>query len=193
MRTVAPYRAQGLLVLGVVLLISAREPSHVVPALVVLLAPLIAVHPFVVADKAGLETLYGVLPVPRRTILFGYYAWALAAYVATAVISTGLAALLSLAEHTALDVHLLLTLLAVSWTLFALTVSLQFPLLIRFGYARISVLSTAVPLALVMVAVVRLHLSLTALHPWLPLLWPTGLAVLTTSASLTARLQGRPA
>jgi hypothetical protein len=75
LRTVAPYRTQGLLVFGLLMLILARDPDHVVPALVVLLAPLIAVQPFVVADKADLGTLYAVLPVPRRTVLLGHYAW----------------------------------------------------------------------------------------------------------------------
>jgi hypothetical protein len=64
LRTVAPYRTQGLLVFGLLMLILARDPDAVVPALVVLPAPLIAVQPFVVADKADLGTLYAVLPVP---------------------------------------------------------------------------------------------------------------------------------
>jgi hypothetical protein len=77
--------------------------------------------------------------------------------------------------------------LGLSWALFALTVSIQFPLLIRFGYARISVLSTTTPLALVMVAVVRLHLSLASIQNWLPLLWAAGVAAVVTSAALAAR------
>ncbi|SHN36851.1 hypothetical protein [Actinacidiphila paucisporea] len=44
-----------------------------------------------------------------------------------------------------------------AWVLFAVNIAIQFPLLIRFGYARISVLGTTMPLALVMLAVYRLH------------------------------------
>ncbi|CAG7649844.1 hypothetical protein SBRY_50207 [Actinacidiphila bryophytorum] len=44
--------------------------------------------------------------------------------------------------------HDLATVLALSWALFALTIAIQFPLLIRFGYARISILGTSLPPAL---------------------------------------------
>ena len=47
----------------------------------------------------------------------------------------------------------LVTVLTLSWALFAVNVAIQFPLLIRFGYTRISVLGTTLPLAVVMLAV----------------------------------------
>ena len=72
----------------------------------------------------------------------------------------------------------LATLLTLSWALFAVNVSIQFPLLIRFGYTRISVLGTTVPLALVMLAVIRLHLTIASIQTWLPLLWAAGAAAI---------------
>ncbi|WP_405577176.1 ABC-2 transporter permease [Streptomyces sp. NBC_01190] len=188
MRTVAPYRTQGLLVFGLLMLVLARNPDHVVPALAVLLAPLIAVHPFVVADKAGLETLYAVLPVPRRTVLLGNYAWALASFLATVTVGTALAAILARAEDMPLEGRELVTMLALSWLLFAVNIAIQFPLLIRFGYARVSVLSTTMPLALVMVAVVRLHLSIASIQTWLPLFWLAGPVAIVTSAALAVHV-----
>jgi hypothetical protein len=187
MRTVAPYRTQGLLVFALLMLVLGRNPDRVVPALAVLLAPLIAVHPFVVADKAGLETLYAVLPVPRRTVVLGNYLWALASFLVTVTAGTALAALLARAEDTPFEGRTLLTMLALSWALFTLDIAIQFPLLIRFGYARVSVLSTTLPLALLMVAAVRLHVSIASLHTWLPLLWLTGPTALATSAALAMR------
>jgi hypothetical protein len=78
----------------------------------------------------------------------------------------------------------LATLLTLSWALFAVNISIQLPLLIRFGYTRISVLATTVPLALVMVAVTRVHLDLESIQDWLPLFWAAGAAVIATSAAL---------
>ncbi|WP_407700296.1 AAA family ATPase [Streptomyces beihaiensis] len=135
LRTVAPYRTQGLLVFGLMGLVLARSPVGLVPALALLLAPLIAVHPFVVADKAGLETLYAVLPLPRRTVLLGHYAWAPAGIIATVTAGTALAILLARAEGVQLGGRTLVTMLPLSWTLFAVNIAIQFPLLIRFGYA----------------------------------------------------------
>ncbi|WP_329372551.1 ABC-2 transporter permease [Streptomyces sp. NBC_00669] len=190
MRTVAPYRTQGLLVFGLLAVILARNPDHVVPALAVLLAPYVAVHPFVVADKEGLATLHAILPVPRRTVVLGNYAWALVSYLGTVAAGTVLAVVLARAEGIPLDGRRLVTMLALSWALFAVNIAIQLPLLFRFGYARISVLGTTMPLALVMVVVVRLHLSLAAIQSWLPLVWVAGPVVLAASASLAVRLTG---
>lgn len=186
LRTVAPYRTQGLLVFGLMVLVLARSPVGLVPALALLLAPLIAVHPFVVADKAGLETLYAVLPLPRRTVLLGHYAWALASFLATVTAGTTLAVLLARAEGVPFGGSALVTMLTLSWVLFAVNIAIQFPLLIRFGYARISVLGTTMPLALVMLAVFRLHLTIAWIQVWLPLLWVVGAAAIVTSAALAA-------
>jgi hypothetical protein len=71
MRTVAPYRVQGMLLFGFVLLIDFKNPIVLIPALVLLVSAQIAAHPFSIADKAGLETLYAVLPVSRRSVLYG--------------------------------------------------------------------------------------------------------------------------
>jgi hypothetical protein len=191
MRTVAPYRTQGLLVFGLLMLVLARNPDHVVPALAVLLAPLIAVHPFAVADKAGLETLYAVLPVPHRTVVLGNYAWALASFLATVTAGTALAVLLARAEDVPFEGRSLVTMLALSWVLFAVNIAIQFPLLVRFGYARISILGTTMPLALVMVVVVRLHLSIASIQTWLPLFWAAGPVAIVTSASLAVHLLGK--
>ncbi|AUG75826.1 hypothetical protein CFP65_0905 [Kitasatospora sp. MMS16-BH015] len=191
LRTVAPYRTQALLVLGLMTLILARTPAGLVPALALLLAPLVAVQPFVVADKSGLDTLYAVLPVPRRALVLGHYAWALASFLATAGTGTALALLLTRAEGTPFAGRTLATALTLSWALFALNIAIQLPLLLRYGYARTSVLGTTLPLALVMVAAVRLHLTLTALHAWLPLLWAAGAAVLLLSLTLATRISRR--
>lgn len=184
LRTVAPYPTQNLLVIGVAILVLGHDPVRIVPAVALLLAPFIAAQPFLVADKAHLETLYAVLPVPRRAVLLGHYAWALVSYCATVAVATILAVVLGWAQRTPIDGSTLVTLLALSWALFAVNISIQFPLLIRFGYARINVLATLVPVALVMAAILRLHLSLASFQDWLPFLWPAGAAAIALSAAL---------
>jgi hypothetical protein len=186
LRTVAPYRTQGLLVFGVIVLIDSRSLVGLLPALALLLAPLVAAQPFMVADKADLRTLYAVLPLSRRTVLLGHYAWALMSFFAIVITGTALAALLAQAQGMAFDGHSLATLLTLSWALFAVNISIQLPLLIRFGYTRISVLATTVPLALVMLAVIRVHLDLESIQDWLPLFWAAGAAAIATSAALAS-------
>lgn len=187
LRTVAPYRNQGLVLFGLVTLVFARKsPVALVPTLVLLVIPQIAAYPFLVADKAGLDTLYGVLPLPRRSVLYGHYAWAMANFLATVTAGTGLALLLAWAQAVPLSGRTLVTMLTLSWAIFAINVAIQFPLLIRFGYTRISILASTMPLALVILTVLQLHLHLTItpLQIWLPLLWVAGVAAIMTSAAV---------
>ena len=179
LRTVAPYRKQMLAAFAVVLVLLANRPSALVPALVLLVTSTIAAYPFQVADKSRLETLYAVLPLPRRSVLFGHYAWALASFLATVVAGTIVAVISARVQGEALDES---SILPVAWGLFAVNVAIQFPLLIRFGYTRIGVWGTTLPLAGIVIAVVRLHVTLTSVQPWLPLAWPAGAAAIVASA-----------
>ncbi|WAL66184.1 ABC-2 transporter permease [Amycolatopsis cynarae] len=185
LRTVAPYRNQGLVLFGLLVVTLANSnPMMVLPALVLLLTSQIAAYPFLIADKAGLETLYAVLPLSRRSVLYGRYAWALASFLATAIVGTALALLLARAHAVPFDGRTLVTVLTLSWALFVLNVAIQFPLFIRFGYSRVSALGTVLPLALIMVAVARLHLSIVniaSIQIWLPLIWAAGVAALVAS------------
>jgi hypothetical protein len=95
-------------------------------------------------------------------------------------------ALLARAEGLPFGGRDLMTMVTLSWALFALNIAIQLPLLIRFGYARISVLGTTMPLALVLLVVYRLHLTVTSIESWLPLLWAAGAAAIATSALLAA-------
>jgi hypothetical protein len=193
LRTVAPYRTQGLLFYGLLVAILARNPVGLVPVLALMLTPVIAAYPFVIADKAGLETLYAVLPLSRRAVVLGHYTWALASFVGTVVAGAVPAVILMRTEDGHLDGRTLMTLLTVSWALFALNISVQLPLLMRFGYARSSALGTNIPVALIMLAVYRLHLTIASVQVWLPLLWAGGAAVLVASATLAARPAGQQA
>lgn len=186
LRSVAPYRNQGLVLFGLVGLIfgANKSPVALVPALVLMVTSQIAAYPFVVADKAGLETLYSVLPVPRRSVLYGHYTWAVGCFLATAAVGTPLALLLARAHGARFGGATLLTMLTLSWALFAISVAVQFPLLIRFGYTRISALATTLPLILIIFAILRLHphLSIASVQSWLPLVWIAGGVAIVTSA-----------
>jgi hypothetical protein len=188
LRTVAPYRNQGLLLFAVCFAVLANNrPVVLVPALVLLITTQVVAYPFLIADKAGLETLYAVLPLPRRTVVYGHYAWAVACFLATAVVGTALALLLARFQSVPFGARTILTVVTLSWAMFVITIAIQFPLFIRFGYSRISVLCTFLPLALVMLAVTRLHLtivSFASIQAWLPVLWVAGAATVAASATV---------
>jgi ABC-2 family transporter protein len=191
LRTVAPYRYQGFLVFALGVLLFAGKPTVLVPALVFFFTSQFASYPFNVADKAGLDTLYAVLPLPRRSMLYGHYAWAIALFVATASVSTVLAVLLARAQTVPFSGRTVMTVLALSWALFAVNVAIQLPLLIRFGYTRVSVLGTALPLAVVLGTVYKLHLTVSSTQVWLPVLWIAGAVALMASAAIATTADRR--
>ncbi|HSZ43816.1 MAG TPA: ABC-2 transporter permease [Streptosporangiaceae bacterium] len=191
LRTVAPYRYQGFLVFALGVLLFAGKPTVLVPALVFFFTSQFASYPFNVADKAGLDTLYAVLPLPRRSMLYGHYAWAIALFVATASVSTVLAVLLARAQTVPFSGRTVMTVLALSWALFAVNVAIQLPLLIRFGYTRVSVLGTALPLAVVLGTVYKLHLTVPSTQVWLPVLWIAGAVALMASAAIATTADRR--
>jgi hypothetical protein len=195
LRTTAPYRWQGLLLFGLcVAVLAGNRPVVIVPALVLLLTSQFAAYPFQVGDKAGLETLYAVLPVSRRAVLYGHYAWAVTCFVATAVVGGALSVLVGSIKSEPIGGRELLTTLTLSWAIFVLNVAIQFPLFIRFGYSRISLMSTFLPIAVIMVALTRMHLSIVSfasLQRWLPLIWVAGAAVIAASVAVAVSAGGR--
>jgi len=191
LRTVAPYRYYGLGVFALGVLVFASKPIWFVPALVLMFTAQIAPYPFSVADKAGLETLYAVLPVPRRAVVYGHYAWAVAIFLATATVGTGLALLIARIQDVPFGGRVVVTMLTLSWALFAINVAIQFPLLIRFGYTRVSVLGTSMPLALVLGVVYRMRITVASMQSWLPLIGVAALAVFVASAAVATAVDGR--
>jgi ABC-2 family transporter protein len=184
LRTVWPYRFYCLAMFGLGALVFANKPLWFVPGLVLLFTSQVAPYPFNVSDKAGLETLYAVLPLTRRSVLYGHYAWATACFLATAAVGTPLALLLARIQAVPFSGRGLVTMLALSWALFAVNTAFQFPLLIRFGYTRASVLGTIVPSAAVVGVVYKLHLNVASLQNWLALLWVSGAAVILASVAV---------
>ncbi|GAA3291817.1 ABC-2 transporter permease [Dactylosporangium vinaceum] len=190
-RTVSPYHRQGLFMFALYLVLFATRPAVLVPALVLVLTPMVAAYPFNVGDKAALSTLYAVLPVPRRAVVVGHYAWALSTFVVTAGLGTAAAVIIARFEHVAFGPHLLFLVLTAAWGFFAVTVSLQFPLFIRYGYTRLSLLGTTLPMALVVGSALKFHLDLDALLDWLPMVWPAGAALIAASIAVTLLLDRR--
>lgn len=157
LRTVAPYRRQIVLTPSLVLAIMFDRPQAVVPGLVLLCASTTAGFPFMVSDRSDLETLYAVLPLTRRSLLLGHYVWAVTVFVVTAGLGTPAALLLARGQHISFTWPQLVLVVTLSWAAFALAVSIQFPLFVRFGFTRAGLLATTLPISIVAVVVTRFH------------------------------------
>jgi hypothetical protein len=191
LRTVAPYRRQLVLTPLLVVAIMFNRPEVIVPGLILLCASTTAGYPFMVSDRADLETLYAVLPLTRRSLLLGHYLWALAIFAVTAALGTPAALILARQQHIAFTGHAVATVVALSWTAFALAVSIQFPLFVRFGFTRAGLLATTLPISLVALVASRVHLHFAPNTTVLVLLAAGGAALLAASVVVATALDPR--
>ena len=145
LRTVAPYRL-GLLTPLVIMAAFSGKPEFMVPALV-LVAISAATIPFYASDRHHLDTLYAVLPLTRRSLLLGRYVWALAIFVAVAGVGIPVSLLLARLENVSFPGNALTAIVAVSWALFALNISITFPLFVRFGATLAGLLGGVTPIS----------------------------------------------
>jgi hypothetical protein len=188
LRTVTPYRYQGFLLLTLYVALFVTRPTVLVPALVMLVAVTVAAYPFNVADKASLGTLYCVLPLPRRAVVIGHYAWAVATFLAAAVIGTPLALVFAHVRGIPFGTHVIATELTLSWAMFAAVVAIQFPLFIRYGYTRTSALATGLPLATILGLTYKFHLDTGSIQAWLPFVAAAATTAIVTSAAAAIRI-----
>jgi hypothetical protein len=191
LRTVAPYRRQIILAPLLVVAIMFDRPQVVVPALIMLCTSMTAGYPFMLTDRADLETLYAVLPLTRRSLLLGRYLWALMIFAVTIGLGTPAALILARAQHISLSAHTLTMILVVSWAMFALSVSIQFPLFLRYGYTRVGLLATTLPVAVVAMVALRWHLHVTVTTAWLVALVAAGAVLLGASLAVAGLVDPR--
>lgn len=160
LRTIKPYRNQAFIIGVLVMAIMANQPTVIVPGLILLAASVTAGYPFQVSDKADLDTLYAVLPLSRRSLVFGHYLAALLTFVVYAALGTIEAVISAHVQHTAFGWSKIGEILAVSWMLFALNTMIKFPLFVRLGYSQIGMLGTTLPIAVVAIVVTKAHFSM---------------------------------
>ncbi len=154
LRTVRPYRTQVVILLILTPLLSAlwRQPT-IAPVMVMVMSVFVAAYPFAIAEKNDLDTLYGVLPIRRRTLVSGRYWFAMALVVIAAMIGTLIGFAIGAAMGLPFGWVELGYLLVTAFVIVGVLVSVQFPLYFALGYTRAR-LVTFLPIFAVMAAVV---------------------------------------
>lgn len=192
LRTIAPNRLQVLVTPLLIMGVLYTRPEVILPVLVLLSTSYTAGYPFQIADRSDLDTLYAVLPLTRRSLLLGRYAGALATFAVTAAVGIPVSLLFAQHQHVSLGAHTLAVIAAISWAVFALNISIQFPLYVRFGYTRAGMLATTLPITLATFAAIRAnvdHLSLSSV--WLILLAAGGVVLFCASVAVALALDPR--
>lgn len=136
LRTWVPQR-QALLPLAFIAVIAVVLP---VPGFAIigaaLVTSLVLSTAFLGDERGGLDTLYGILPVSRRSIVIGRTLSLLVYYLLAAAIATVVTLVVAAVRSEAISIHLILLLHAVALAIVGLSFSLQLPVFFRIGYAR---------------------------------------------------------
>ena len=80
-------------------------------------------------------------------MLLGRYLWALATFVATTGPATAVFLLLAREENLSISGYALGAIVAVSWALFALNISIMYPLFVRFGATLAGTIGSVLPIS----------------------------------------------
>lgn len=130
-------RSQTLLTLAFVVVIGVLLP---VPGMAVMAAAavtsLMVSAPFLGDERGHLDTLYGVLPVSRRTVVIGRALSVFSYYLVAAALATAVTVVMATVRGDAIAVEILLIAHASALAFVGLSMALQLPVFFRIGYSR---------------------------------------------------------
>ncbi|MGP6171164.1 ABC-2 transporter permease [Microbacterium sp. A196] len=101
-----------------------------------LVTSLMVSAPFLGDERGRLDTLYGVLPVSRSTVVIGRTVSIIAYYLVAAALATAVTVISAMVRGGQTDTEVLLIAHTVALAFVGLSMALQLPVLFRIGYTR---------------------------------------------------------
>ena len=130
-------RTQTLLTLLFIVIVGVLLP---VPGMAImasaLVTSLMVSAPFLGDERGRLDTLYGILPVSRSTVVIGRTLSIIAYYLVAATLATIVTVIDAVVRGGQVEPGLLLIAHAASLAFVGLSMALQLPVLFRIGYTR---------------------------------------------------------
>lgn len=130
-------RRQSLLPLALIIAVGVALP---VPGMAIVAAALVTSlmlsAPFLGDERDRLDTLYGVLPISRRSIVVGRALSILLYGIAATIVATATTLVVASIEGTAIAPELLVIAYAAAFAVIGLSIGSQLPVLFRVGYSR---------------------------------------------------------
>jgi len=135
--TINPYKKTLFLLILVGLVMSVITESISALSTIIMMGLLVVMsYPFSIGEKNGMDTLYATLPIKRKSVVTGRYAFVFCMEIIAAIFALLLSAALSVIFTIDLNVTKTLVSLCFLTAVFSLVVSLQYPLYFKFGYTK---------------------------------------------------------
>ncbi|WP_448233137.1 ABC-2 transporter permease [Microbacterium lacticum] len=143
LRTLTPHLKTIMLTIGALVILVAI-PAATVPAVQMVIAlglvMMIPSHLFSVDERAGLDLLYGLLPIRRRTVVIGRYTTILLTVVISATVGTVAACAIATLKQLPVEGIGVSTCYLVAAML--ILQAIQMPLFFTLGYAKARIINT---------------------------------------------------
>ncbi|MEP6481595.1 MAG: ABC-2 transporter permease [Rhodoglobus sp.] len=97
---------------------------------------LLAANPFSADELGHLDTLYSTLPITRRNVVIGRYLALVLVYLATALLASIAAIIITLAGRHDIDILALAAINVAAFLVFAVSVAVQLPFFFSVGATR---------------------------------------------------------
>jgi hypothetical protein len=198
LRTVRPYRTQMVIMLVMTpLLVAVWGQPTIVPVMLVVMSVFVAAYPFAIGEKNDLDTLYGVLPIRRATLVAGRYVFAGTLGATSAALGTVVGLPLASVMGQPFAWGETGYLLVAAFVVFGFFVSFQFPLYFALGYTRARLVTFLPIFAVMAVTILAMDVLPTrSIGLPSPALLVVGAvvgtaALLVASAALSTRLDAR--
>lgn len=108
-----------------------------------LITSLMVSAPFLGDERGHLDTLYGVLPVSRSTVVIGRSLSIIAYYLVAAALATIVTVISAVVRDGQVEIEVLLIAHAAALAFVGLSMALQLPVLFRIGYTRARLMAYA--------------------------------------------------
>jgi hypothetical protein len=143
-------------------------PFAVLPANAMMLSTF-SVNPFAIEEKSDLNHLYLTLPIKRRDIVFGRYAFSFVMFICGMLISSVAMLITQPISLTVIIMPNLMigfsqyfTLLSATCLLYAVFNLTSFPFLFKLGYAKGKIWGFYLPVLFIMILVIAIMLTIIA-------------------------------
>lgn len=142
--TVKPYiKIKNTLIylLVVIALIYSNQSVYTGASMLLMFISIIVTYPFVVGEQNDLDSLYIIMGVKRKDVVFGRYVFMLVFDVIGILLVSLLSIILSLIFSLPLDYLQLFTTIGVITVIFMVVQFIQYPIFFKMGYMKAKLIS----------------------------------------------------
>lgn len=120
--------------IGIFYMFINNGPNSII-SMSMFLAMLYSSYPFLVGENSGIDGLYKLLAIDSREVVIGRYILALIFYFCSSILGIIFYLIVARIKDLSIDLDILFS-LGINFLVFAIIISLQYPIYFRYGYAK---------------------------------------------------------